>query len=120
MKHRAETGIVQFFWPNVAKVIEWKLNWHTCNSLESVVAAFVSNAGVSRTGKKNRHSPRRAPLQPFPSNDAYHHNRNRRNPCATFSKPLAMSRIERQFAVARQINYARQHAFGKRAAGVVL
>ena len=51
MKQRADLGAAKFFWPKIAEMIEWKLNWHTVVLARSVGWIERSALDVSYAAK---------------------------------------------------------------------
>ena len=87
MKQRADSRAAKFFWPQLAEIIDRKLNRHARNSFEGVVAAFVSNAEL-----QNRRLAQ-APLQLSAQSEDCQEREDCRSR-ATLGEPLAVPRIE--------------------------
>ena len=66
MKQRADLGAAKFFWPKIAEMIEWKLNWHTVVLARSVGWIERSALDVSYEATFIWHRPRsgRSHLRP--------------------------------------------------------
>ena len=120
MKQRADARAAKFLRPKFVQMIEWKFDAHLIlllqqrKSSDLVVASAVTAALSFQAFAAANASTllrRRIPKMIKMANRCYH--------CASLRKQLAMSRVKRQLVFGRNLDLAREHAFGERAASVI-